>query len=70
MITTKKNYALCEREVDESHKYKKHRRDRDGNRENCDRLNRPLFTLCSQRVGIIIAILQRSFLEISTFLES
>ena len=34
MITTKKNYALCEREVDESHKCKKHRRDRDGNRKN------------------------------------
>ncbi|MFM7572445.1 MAG: hypothetical protein ACKO4S_04800 [Snowella sp.] len=39
MITTKKNYALSEREVDESRNCKKHRRDRDGNRENCDRLN-------------------------------
>jgi hypothetical protein len=67
MITIKKNYALCEREVDESHKYKKHGRDRDGNRENCDRLNRPLFTLFSERVGIIVSLSQKSFVELSIF---
>jgi hypothetical protein len=67
MITNQKNYALCEREVDESDKCKKHRRDRDGNRKNCDRLNRPLFTLFKQRVGIIVSLSQKSFVELSIF---
>jgi hypothetical protein len=68
MILTLKRTNLNDLRCDRFSVEKVDQCDRDRNRENCDRLNRQLLTRCSQQIGIIVSLLQKSFLELSIFL--